>query len=128
MFNHDRKFIENKYHKTDEPFNPYARMAYHGYGYDKSTGLEDEEIRDGLAKLYEKTKDLPHPVAKAYAVKYVLENTKKGRWYDLDGTLRTAISLLQNCPESTRHEIAKQMAKNVIEIIKKDEDEDETEE
>ena len=76
MFNHDRKFIENKYHKTDEPFNPYARMAYHGYGYDKSTGLEDEEIRDGLAKLYEKTKDLPHPVAKAYAVKYVLENTK----------------------------------------------------
>lgn len=76
MFNQDRKFIENKYHKTDEPFNPYNRMAYHGYDYDKSTGLEDEEIRDGLAKLYEKTKDLPHPVAKAYAVKYVLENTK----------------------------------------------------
>lgn len=76
MFNDDRSFIENKYHKTDEPFNPYSRMAYHGYGFDKSTGLEDEEIRDGLSKLYEKTKDLPHPVAKAYAVKYVLENTK----------------------------------------------------
>ena len=76
MFDRDRKFIENKYHKTDEPFNPYARMAYHGYDYDKSTGLEDEEIRDGLAKLYEKIKTLPHPAAKAYAVKYVLENTK----------------------------------------------------
>ena len=60
MFDRDRKFIENKYHKTDEPFNPYARMAYHGYDYDKSTGLEDEEIRDGLAKLYEKIKTLPH--------------------------------------------------------------------
>lgn len=76
MFNDDRSFIENKYHKIDEPFNPYSRMAYHGYDFDKSTGLEDEEIKDGLSKLYEKTKDLPHPVAKAYAVKYVLENTK----------------------------------------------------
>ena len=76
MFNDDRSFIENKYHKTDEPFNPYSRMAYHGYDFDKSTGLEDEEIKDGLSKLYEKTKDLPHPVAKACAVKYVLENTK----------------------------------------------------
>lgn len=76
MFNDDRSFIENKYHKTDEPFNPYSRMACHGYDFDKSTGLEDEEIKDGLSKLYEKTKDLPHPVAKAYAVKYVLENTK----------------------------------------------------
>lgn len=76
MFNDDRSFIENKYHKTDEPFNPYSRMAYHGYDFDKSTGLEDEEIKDGLSKLYEKTKDLPHPAAKAYAVKHVLENTK----------------------------------------------------
>ena len=76
MFNQDRKFIENKYHKTDKPFNPYARMAYHGYDYDNSTGLEDEEIKEGLSKLSEKIKTLPHPVAKAYAVKYVLENTK----------------------------------------------------
>lgn len=59
------------------------------------------------------------------ATEDVLENTQKGRWYDLDGTLRTAISLLQNCPESTRSIIAKEMAKNVIEIIKKDDDEEE---
>ena len=58
------------------------------------------------------------------ATEDVLENTKKGRWYDLDGTLRTAISLLQNCPESARSVIAKEMAKNVIEIIKKEDDED----
>jgi len=60
------------------------------------------------------------------ATEDILETTKKGRWYDLDGTLRTAISLLQNCPEATRHVIAKEMAKNVIELIKKeDDDEDE---
>lgn len=58
------------------------------------------------------------------ATEDILETTKKGRWYDLDATLRTAISLLQNCPESTRSVIAKEMAKNVIEIIKKEEDDD----
>ena len=64
------------------------------------------------------------------ATEDVLDSTKKGRWYDLDSTLRTAISLLQNCPESTRSVIAKEMAKNVIELIKKEDDdeEDETEE
>lgn len=59
------------------------------------------------------------------ATEDILETTKKGRWYDLDATLRTAISLLQNCPESTRRVIAKEMAKNVIDIIKKEDDEDE---
>ena len=58
------------------------------------------------------------------ATEDVLENTKKGRWYDLDSTLRTAITLLQNCTESTRAIIAKEMAKNVIEVIKKEEDEE----
>ena len=62
------------------------------------------------------------------ATEDVLENTKKGRWYDIDATLRTAISLLQNCPDSTRSIIAKEMAKNVIEIIKKEEDEEEGDE
>ena len=61
------------------------------------------------------------------ATEDILETTKKGRWYDIDSTLRTAITLLQNCPESTRSVIAKEMAKNVIEIIKKEEDEEEDE-
>ena len=59
------------------------------------------------------------------ATEDVLDTTKRGRWYDLDATLRTAISLLQNCPDSARKEIAKEMAKNVIEIIKKEEDDEE---
>ncbi len=61
------------------------------------------------------------------ATENILESTQKGRWYDLDATLRTAISLLQNCPDSTRSIIAKEMAKNVIEIIKKEDEEDEEE-
>ena len=58
------------------------------------------------------------------ATEDVLDTTKKGRWYDLDATLRTAISLLQNCPEATRSVIAKEMAKNVIETIKKEDQDD----
>lgn len=76
MFENDRRTIENKYHIKGEKFNPYIRMAYHGYEYDKTTGKDDGEITDGLKKLYDSIKDLPHPQAKAYAVKYVLENTR----------------------------------------------------
>ena len=61
------------------------------------------------------------------ATEDILEKTQKGRWYDLDSTLRTAITLLQNCPDSTRSVIAKEMAKNVIEIIKKEDDDEEEE-
>ncbi len=76
MFRDDRIYIENKYHKTNEPFNPHERMAYHGYDFDKTTGMEDEEIVQGLENLYEGIKNLPHPVIKAQAVKYVLDHTK----------------------------------------------------
>ncbi len=76
MFRDDRIYIENKYHKTNEPFNPHERMAYHGYDFDKTTGMEDEEIVRGLENLYEGIKNLPHPVIKAQAVKYVLDHTK----------------------------------------------------
>ena len=62
------------------------------------------------------------------ATEDIMETTKKDRWYDLDGTLRTAITLLQNCPDSTRSIVAKEMAKNVIEIIKKEDDEENSEE
>ena len=72
----DRPIIERKYHNPDEPFNAYDRFGYVGYECDKSTGLSNDEIKanlDGLAKKY---KNLPHPVAKALYVKYVLENTQ----------------------------------------------------
>ncbi len=75
-FYQDRKAIENKYHKADEPFNPYARMSYHGYAFDEDTGKSDSEIVEGLRQISEEMKDLPHPIAKAKAIKYVLENTK----------------------------------------------------
>lgn len=54
-----------------------------------------------------------------------LDDNRKGRWYDIDTTVRTAMNMLQNCPETTQHIIAKEMAKMVVEEIKKEEDLDE---
>lgn len=54
-----------------------------------------------------------------------LDDNRRGRWYDIDTTLRTAMNMLQNCPEDTQKVIAKEMAKMVIDEIKKDDIEDE---
>ena len=56
-----------------------------------------------------------------------LDDNRRGRWYDIDTTLRTAMNMLQNCPEDTRKVIAKEMAKMVVDVIKKDEDSDDEE-
>ena len=72
----DRYYIERKYHDPLKPFDPFARMAYHGVGYIEDSGLEDEEILAGLERLSQETERLPHPVARAMAIRYVLENQR----------------------------------------------------
>ncbi|MBQ2612146.1 hypothetical protein IJF81_07140 [bacterium] len=54
-----------------------------------------------------------------------IDENKKGRWYDLDSTLHTAMNMLQNCPAATQNIIAKEMAKMVVDKIKTDEDDEE---
>lgn len=51
-------------------------MAYHGIGYDENTGKDDEEILAGLKALQPVLGTMPHPVARAMAIKYVLENER----------------------------------------------------
>ena len=72
----DRNYLENKYHKTSEPFNSFNRMAYHGYEYDISTGLDDESIRAGLEALTSSLEGESRPIIKARAIEYVLDNTR----------------------------------------------------
>lgn len=73
-FDQDRHYIERKYHDPEKSFNSHNRRAYHGYDYDSSTGMSDEEIEEGLKKL--DLSGLSHPVAKARAIRFVLENTR----------------------------------------------------
>lgn len=72
----DRAYVENKYHRSDEPFDPHHRFNYHGYEYDPSTGLDDEQMKQGLEKLYEETKGTDHALAKAKAFAFVLDNAR----------------------------------------------------
>lgn len=72
----DRTYIENKYHRTDQKFDAFNRMAYHGYHYDESTGLTDAEIDLGLSKIAKKLENEPRPIIKATMVAYVLDNTR----------------------------------------------------
>jgi len=72
----DRAYIENKYHKTAEPFDGFNRMQYHGYEYDPQTGDTDAEISQGLAQIAQAQGMLPRPVIKAKMVAYILEHTR----------------------------------------------------
>lgn len=72
----DRYFIERKYHDPEKEFDAFRRMAYHGIGYIEESGLVDAEILEGLEKLSKETENMPHHVARALAIKYVLENER----------------------------------------------------
>lgn len=55
------------------------------------------------------------------AVEAGVDENRDNRWYDIDSTLKTAINMLQNCPESTQHVIAVEMAKMVVNKLKEEE-------
>lgn len=75
-FDKDRPFIEWKYHKLDEPFDPYARRCFHGWDCPEETGLSLDAIKEGLLAVAEKYSAFSHPIRKARAVEYVLDNTR----------------------------------------------------
>lgn len=72
----DRFFVERKYHDPEEEFDPFHRMAYHGIGYMEESGLDDALLLQGLEQLSKETAHLPHPVARAMAIRFVLENER----------------------------------------------------
>ena len=37
----DLPYLENKYHRTDRPFDAFSRMAYHGWECPEDSGLDD---------------------------------------------------------------------------------------
>ena len=72
----DRYYIERKYHDPEKEFNAFKRMQYHGIGYIEESGLDDAELLKGLEELSKDIEKLPHPISRAMAIKYVLENER----------------------------------------------------
>ena len=54
----DRYHIERKYHDPEKEFDAFKRMAYHGIGYIEESGLDDEQILNGLKQLEKETEKL----------------------------------------------------------------------
>lgn len=76
LTNADRYYIERKYRDPEKEFNASARMAYHGIGYLGESGLDEEGLLEGLKNLENEITSLPHPVARAKTIKYVLEKER----------------------------------------------------
>lgn len=57
------------------------------------------------------------------AVDEGLVNKNGNRWYDIDKTLRAAITMLENSEEGVQVSVAKEMAKSVVDKIKNGPDE-----
>lgn len=72
----DYDYIINKYHRQDQPFNPHKRFIRNDGLFRADTGLPPEEIEAGILALDAQNKALPHPVRKAKAFAYVLQNTR----------------------------------------------------
>ena len=72
----DRPFIENKYHKTTEPFNSFARMTYHGWECDPATGYDDEQMKEALAAYIPTIPEASHAIIKAKAFAFVLDHMR----------------------------------------------------
>jgi len=74
----DRPFIDGKYHKLDEPFNAFARMAHHGWDADPATGYDDDEMDLALAEFVPSLGEDSHRRIKAKAFAFVLDHMRIG--------------------------------------------------
>ena len=74
--NADYHYITNKYHDANKPFDAFNRFIRRDEIFDPQTGMDGDEIKKQILFQDEKFEDLPHPIRKAKALAYILENTR----------------------------------------------------
>ena len=74
--NCDYHYIMNKYHDQEKPFDSHNRFVRHDAIFDEATGMDPDKIIAGIWEQDDRLKDLSHPVRKAKAFQYILENTR----------------------------------------------------
>lgn len=72
----DYDYIMNKYHDLTKPFDSFRRYIRHDEIFAPDSGMAPELILSGIAENDKQYAHLPHPVRKARALAYVLENTR----------------------------------------------------
>ncbi|MBN2642770.1 MAG: hypothetical protein JXR78_14045 [Victivallales bacterium] len=79
MDKQDKDYIWSKFKKTSIDSDLRTRNEQkkgNNIGFDQSTGLDNETIKENVLKLAEELKGLPHQVVKARAFEYVTENVR----------------------------------------------------
>ncbi len=74
--NSDYDYIMNKYHDSSKPFNSNARFIRRDEIFSDETGMDGEKIKEEILRRDQEISHLSHPVRKAMAFAFVLENTK----------------------------------------------------
>ena len=72
--NCDYEYIINKFHDTNKPFNPLRRFIRYDELFDENTGMAPEDIEREVNSRDEEISHLPHPVRKANAFAFILDN------------------------------------------------------
>jgi hypothetical protein len=68
--------VLNKHHDTTKPYDIMMRFIRNDAIFDESTGMDGDAIIEGIKAQDEGIKHLPHPIRKAKALRYVLDNTR----------------------------------------------------
>ena len=74
--NKDYDYIMNKYHDSSKPFNSFERFIRRDEIFSDETGMDGDKIKEEIIRRDVEIKHLPHPVRKAKAFEFVLENSK----------------------------------------------------
>lgn len=73
----DYEYISNKYHDTKKFFDSDRRFTYRRDEiFSSETGMDADDIKTGILQNDKQYRDLPHPIRKAHAFAYVLDNTR----------------------------------------------------
>ena len=72
----DYEYVMNKHHDRSRPYDIMNRFVRHDEIFDSATGMDGDEIAERLLLLDSENLDKPHPVRKAIALRFVLENTR----------------------------------------------------
>lgn len=74
--NTDHKYIMNKYHDSEKPFDTFQRFIRRDEIFDPATGMDGDLIKQKIRERDAKSKHTSHTVRKADAVAFVLANTR----------------------------------------------------
>ncbi len=72
----DYEYVRNKYHDISKPFDPFNRFIRHDEIFSEDSGMDPGDIISGIWENDKKYEQLPHPIRKARALEYVLNNTR----------------------------------------------------